>query len=347
MKPHIPKILAACSLILNSCALIFFVRWLFKLKVSGIAGHVGFQVTHRGPVEWLIAALVLSILGVLTTVVSLIGLTRKRGAAHPTHSSWLRVLTGLALLGVTAPAIGIIPGSALLLPSAQREARREAAIHDLPEIDRLLKALKDENYDVRRDAAQKLRSESWLPESAIPTLTKAAARHDGEPSTLSVQALAHFHNIPDDVAPRLVGLLDTPEIGPVAGEVLGGFGETGVDALLKASKSRDAQVRQSAAHGLGKCSNFKEEIIPQLTGLLSDENGSVRAAAAMSLGSWGVKSKSALPILQSMANDPDPDARSDAGWAAREIASRTRSPSQPLPLRDGGPLGQTKSAPAQ
>jgi len=322
MKQHLLKILAVCSLILNGCALVFFVKWLSKLRLAGIAGHVGYQVTHRGPAEWLMAALVLSILGVITTVVSLIGLTRKRRTAQPSHSSWLRVLTGLAILGVTAPAIVIIPGSAWQLPVEQRKNRHDAAIHGIPDIDSLLKALKDENYHVRREAAQRLASASWLPDRAIPKLFKAAARNDGEPSYFAVRALAHFRDIPSEVVPGLVDVLDEPEIGPVAGEVLGGYGETGVDALLQASKSKNAQVRQSAAHGLGNASNFREEIIVQLTELLRDENGSVRAAAAMSLGSWGVKSKSALPLLESMANDPDPNVRRDAGWAARNIASR-------------------------
>ena len=326
MNPLIPRILAACSLTLNPCAAVAFVMWLTKLRIGSNPTNYGFHVTELGPPNWLIAALVLSILGVLSTCVSLLVFWRARRAAQPFRSSLLRVLTGLAILGVTAPAIVIIPGSAWLLPGAQEEARREALIHNKPEIDRLLKVLPDENYYVRRDAAQRLAKASWLPDNAIPKLMKAAARDDGEPSFFAVQALTYFRDKPDEVIPGLVDLLDGPDIALAAGEALGGFGKPGVDALLQASKSGKAPVRQSAAHGLGRCSYFEEEIVARLTELLRDENGSVRAASAMSLGILGAKSESALPALQSMADDPDPQARGDAGWAATAIASKVRPP---------------------
>ena len=320
MNPRIPKSLAACALILNACAFVVFVIWISKLRIASNPGDYGFHVTHRGPPAWLIAALALSILGVMATCACLVALMLSGPAGHQPRSHRRRALTSLAALGVAAPAVIIVPGSVWLLPAAQKEARLESA-REAPSRAQL-KALTDENYAVRRDAAISLATASWLPESAIPKLMKAAARNDGEPSSFAILALGHFRDRASEVVPGLVDLLEKPEIGPAAGEVLGRFGKPGMDALMRASTSENAQVRASAAHGLGRTTHFEEAVIARLMELLHDEDGSVRAMSAMSLGIWGIKSESALQELNAMANDPDPDVRREAQIAANAIASR-------------------------
>ncbi len=323
MNSSYAKSLAIGSLILNSCAFLVFGMWLFKLRIASNAGDYGFHVTHRGPPEWLIAALVLAILGVVATVGCLIALAVSRRGMPDAHSQRVRVLTGLAIVVISAPAIVIIPGSMWMLPAAEKEARQEA-LREAP-VRGPLKALTDENYAVRRDAAQQLVAASWLPESAIPKLLKAAARNDGEPSFGAVLALGHFHDNAGKVVPGLVDLLGTPGIGPAAGEALGGFGKPGVDALMRATTSEHAQVRASAAHGLCRATWFENAMIPRLIELLQDEDGSVRAMSAMSLGVWGGKAESALPALRAMADDPDPDVRRETALAVNSIVSRTGS----------------------
>lgn len=323
MNATMPRILAACSILLNLCAFVVFGMWLLKLRIVSNAGDYGFHVAHRGPPEWLIAALVLAILGVLATGAYLIVLMRSRRAAPEPSSRWPRVLAGLAILGITAPALAIVPCSVWQLPAAQKQAREEA-VREAP-FRKPLKDLNDEEYVVRRDAAVTLATAPWIPESAIPALMKAAARNDGEPSSFAILALGHFLEHADEVVPTLVELLDKPELGPQAGEVLGKFGKPGVDALMRATKSENAQARASAAHGLGSATQPETAVIPRLMGLLHDEDSSVRAMAAMSLGAWGVKAEPALPALRAMANDPDSNVRSQAEFAANDITGRLGS----------------------
>jgi len=232
----------------------------------------------------------------------------------------------MAVIFFALPALIIIPGSAWQLPAAKERKRveaanqlREAALHNQPAIDKLLADLKDNNYDVRRGAALKLANESWLPDSAIPTLLKTARREERETSYYAVLALGCYHDRAEDIVPGLAALLDKPELGNGAAEVLAGNGEAGYRALMKASTSKKAQARQSAANGLGKAGYFEEATIVRLTDMLGDGDAFVRSAAAMSLGLLGTKSQSALPALGAMAADPDPAVRNQADIATGHI----------------------------
>ncbi len=345
LRHIIPKILAACSLILNLCAVVVFVRWLAELDIRS-GSEYSYSVAHRGPPAWLIAALVLSILGVVSTIAYLVLSGR---AGRQPRSQWPRVLASMAALGLALPAIIIIPASIWQLPAAQQAARREAAmpyrkvaipnreaaiqneaakIPDKSEIKKFLRDLDNDDYMVRHGAAKDLASAPSLPESAIPKLLEVAARNEGEISIYAVDALRHFPDHTSEVVPGLVTLLDKRELGLRAGEALGVYGKPGVDALLTASKSTKWRARESAAHGLGSATYFEQGIIVRLTELLRDEDASVRSASAISLYGFGVKSESALPVLESMANDSDPKARSEAERTAYEIKRQLGSRNQ-------------------
>ena len=187
-------------------------------------------------------------------------------------------------------------------------------------IDALAELLKDENGDVRAEAArglgQVIKTESGFPLPA-PAETQAAlvaqdlGRVDPEAKAAIPALTALFHDKEGEV--RRAAILAVGGMGPEA--------KADVPALIALLADKDAGVRWAAATVLQAIGPPAEAAIPALTKLLKDpesagphfnvmgtggtngEGGPVRLSAAIALGVFGPKAKTAVPALTELLND--------------------------------------------
>lgn len=316
MQRMVPILLAALAIVLNVSALANFLVWLSQTDF--MFGH------FKGPPESLMAALILSVLGVLSTIAWLAALFLS--PRHPTRPRGvLRVLGGLAVVAMTAPALIIVPVGALEWTDARTQVRRNRVARtptdDAAGVERLILSLNDEDYHVRRRAASSLAASRIVPADAIPLLTEVASRREELTSYYAVKTLGRFGPEADTAIPTLITLLDAPSpLGLTAAEALAQIGGRALPEVLAASHSGDAQVRESAAQGLEGFSSSTEEMIVRLAVMVGDSNARVRTVAAASLGMHGIAAQAALPELDKVLYDSDPQVRAAAERAVATIA---------------------------
>lgn len=107
-----------------------------------------------------------------------------------------------------------------------------------------------------------------------------------------------------------------------AGVVLRDLGEAGYPALRAGLRNDAVEVRLTALQSISRpvLSAHKAETGPLLVKLLSDSNAAIRLHAASRLAWLGVDGKAGLTDLKKLADgDPDPDVRTAASEAARDI----------------------------
>ena len=126
----------------------------------------------------------------------------------------------------------------------------------------------------------------------------------------------------------LVPLLGDTDVGVRynAAGALAAIGPDAVGPLKDALKDANADVRQTAAYGLGLLGPAAHDAADALAALLKDDKEAlVRQAAAQSLGQLGPEVKSAVPALAAAVKDANPDVRAGGGGGAGRPRRRRRA----------------------
>ena len=183
-------------------------------------------------------------------------------------------------------------------------------------IPRLIKALEEENSNVRSSAASALGKIG--SEAAIPGLVQAIEDAD---SAVCLSAASALGKIGSEAAiPGLIKALKHADsaVRWRAAETLGKIGsEAAIPGLIKALKHAYFDVRWRAAEALGKIGS--EAAISGLLQALEDENSAVRLRTVSALGKIG--SEAAIPGLVKALEDEDSAVRLRAEEALGKIGS--------------------------
>ena len=101
---------------------------------------------------------------------------------------------------------------------------------------------------------------------------------------------------------------------------LGGCGrQKSTDELLGDLKGTEAGDRLKAVRLLASKKGDPAKVVPALTEALNGKGADVRISAAIGLGSYGEQAKDAIPALQAAAQDSDGRVREAAGVALSRI----------------------------
>ena len=227
---------------------------------------------------------------------------------------------------------------------------REGAIQPL------LNALKDENRDVRRNAAQALGN--FKDTAALAALLAALKDDDSETRSNATDALGILKN--HDALPALIDALkdEVDFVRSSAADALGMLkNSNALFALIDALKDKDEYVRISVADALGNLKDSKTRtallvalndkhefcragaasalrsfnnpvVLSALLGALNDEEDIVRSSAAEALGNFKVPV--ALAALLEAINDEDCSVR----WSAAKALGHFKETSTLAALLD-------------
>jgi HEAT repeat protein len=115
------------------------------------------------------------------------------------------------------------------------------------------------------------------------------------------------------------------------------FGEAAVPRLVEGLRDPDADVRVSAARGIGQVGREAAEASTALVRALRDGEPRVRFDAAVALGRVGAAARDAVPALARALTDPAGEVRVGAalGLAGMGSAARDAVPALLQALRDG------------
>jgi HEAT repeat protein len=195
----------------------------------------------------------------------------------------------------------------------------------------VLQALKDDDEDVRRLAADSLSKlkRTKHAKSVVPALTKVASNDENSKvRERALNTLACFEGDAKEAIPALVESLSAknPQYRERALGVLFQIDPTDkacIQSFLKFAKDSDVDVRGTALNGLYfavRNGADKKVIVPVIAGALKDKVPGIRASAARSLGFLGTASVKFIPVLQGMAKgDENEFTRKDASEAVRLI----------------------------
>jgi vesicle coat complex subunit len=112
----------------------------------------------------------------------------------------------------------------------------------------------------------------------------------------------------------------------------GGCGrEKTTDELLGDLKSGEEKDRIVAVRTLPKRTGDAAQVVPALIEALKDRDADVRHSAALGLGSFGEQARDAIHALQAAQRDPDARVREAAGTALSRIDPRFAKPSKAPP----------------
>jgi outer membrane protein assembly factor BamB/HEAT repeat protein len=170
----------------------------------------------------------------------------------------------------------------------------------------LIRAMRDEDPLVARDAARALGAMGALAAPAVPGLVEALAHRDEHLRIYAAEALA--------------------SIGPAAA--------TATPALTEALDEPVAGVRWAACEALAAIGPPAASAVPRLIDHLTDEFLFVRICAAGALGHIGTRAADAVEPLRAVASDLS--VRSEAEWALERITGTApehpAAPSDPTAL---------------
>ena len=153
----------------------------------------------------------------------------------------------------------------------------------------LVRALRDKDPLVARDAARALGALGTMAAPSVPALVKALAHHDEHLRIYAAEALA--------------------SIGPAA--------VAAIPSLTNALGEPVAGVRWAACEALAAMGPPAASAVPRLIDALKDEFLLVRICAAGALGHIGAKATAAVDPLRAAATDPA--MRAEVAWALERI----------------------------
>ncbi len=168
------------------------------------------------------------------------------------------------------------------------------------EIEKLIKQLKDEDEDVRWEAALALVMIDEKAEKAVPALIVALKDEAENVRRSAARALGMIGEKADEAVPALIEALKDEErrVRFAAARALGMISEKAekaVPVLIVALKDEAENVRRSATRALGM---IGEKSVPALIEALKDEDEKVRKGVAQALGMISEKAEKAVPHLK-------------------------------------------------
>ena len=151
----------------------------------------------------------------------------------------------------------------------------------------------------------------------VPWLAEWLENENWEVRKAAANALGALREHAKDKVPDLIELLsdDDPRVRTVAVEVLGTFGEHAKDKvpdLVELLSDGESRVRRAAANALGAIGEHAKDSVPDLIELLSDDDLKVRAAAADVLRTLGKYAEGQASRLGELLNDEREDIRRTA-----------------------------------
>ena len=182
----------------------------------------------------------------------------------------------------------------------------------------LLAQLKDDNYDVRREAALALGQLGNSSESVINALIARLKDDQSFVRGEAAFALSRLDNSSETVVSALIARFQDPDAGvrdraAIALGNLGHSSETVASALIARLMDDQSCMCRGAALALGQLGNSSESVVSTLLIRLQDDDYVVRGEAAYALGQLGNSSESVINALLKRLMDDQSFVR---GWAA-------------------------------
>lgn len=189
----------------------------------------------------------------------------------------------------------------------------------------LVRALKDDNSDLRRRAAWLLGPIAHPSRETVAALRKVSEKDaDREVRMAAVQALGNIGPGIHDVIPTIAKALSDPDRGVriYAAGALRGIGPAAkgaTEALIRAMGDQDTTVRSSAVGAIGSIGPEANAAVPALIEHLKDTDIYVRWNTAYAMGLIGPKAHQAVPDLVQALMDNDSSVRCRAAQALGRI----------------------------
>ncbi len=204
------------------------------------------------------------------------------------------------------------------------EALRQLKSGAAPAVPALIRALDDEQKSVQMRSALVLGAIGPDAGAAVPRLIGLLKEGDGSLVWAAAIALGNIGPAAKEAAPALVKLLNDSDLHVrlSAAKALTQVGEKerGIQALEKLLKAKDDDVRISAAHALFKLGRRREEAVSIIAeGLSPDKGFNARFSAAVFLADLGPDAKAAIPALTRALGDGEQIVRGHAARALGEI----------------------------
>lgn len=133
----------------------------------------------------------------------------------------------------------------------------------------------------------------------IPFEPASSKRH------VPAEILCDLGVVVSNSVPRLVRMLDDPELGPDAARVLAAVGHASLDPLIGSMKSQNVLARSLAAQALGWMGTNAAPAMPELVELMRDTNRVVRSAVIRSLGAIGTSKPEMEQMLTRLLHSAD------------------------------------------
>ncbi len=191
---------------------------------------------------------------------------------------------------------------------------------DRKEFESLAMGLTDPLEEKRLHAAYTI---AEYGESALPHLLKAISNEDDDIRRDACYGLCALG--PTAVEP-LIGLLnhDNERIRAYAAYALGDVGSDSVSVaehLVGLTTDTSEFVRQNVADALGQIQKNPNTVVPALIKLMSDEDGQVRYNTAYALARFGEQAQSAIPVLADAFYDDNRYVQGHAAIALEQIGT--------------------------
>ena len=203
-------------------------------------------------------------------------------------------------------------------------------LEDEQDVEGLIKALKDKDYLIRKEAARALKKvgDERAVDSLIDSLRYKSWHSDyvvlNSVRENSAEALGKIGD-PRAVPYLIQSMQDDPdeEVRLKAAWALGEIGDPeAVDALIISLEDESWSVRRTAANALGMIGDHRA--VPSLINALEDSDWHVRKYAAVSLGK--MQDERAIPILLEAMDDEDADVRWKAMLALGKLGESAVDP---------------------
>lgn len=180
---------------------------------------------------------------------------------------------------------------------------KDAVVHAL------IKALDDQNVDVRKSAAEALGKIGRDAKDAVPALIKALDEENVGVRLSVVEALGNIGRDAKDAVPPLINTLSDKDmsVSCEAAEALGKIGRDAKDAvpvLIKVLGERGPEARRGAVYALGQVGAVTPDVVPALRRALSDLSEKVQTRAAIALAKIGRDAEEAILDLMERLNYP-------------------------------------------
>ncbi len=175
----------------------------------------------------------------------------------------------------------------------------------------------DEESDERHKIIEKLNE---VHEEGLPYIFKML--HDGsdEMQQKAAYALGRMRIEPDEIVPALTKALSYGErVHVSASQSLRRVGEKALPTFLKALKSDDSDIRESAVFAIGRMRINSKVSVHALLRAMQDEDREVRGSAAYALGEVRARSPEVVAALIAALQEKDNRMRINSAKALEKI----------------------------